>query len=108
MSQIARPAAAEGGEVRIRYEELRDFLSPILERLGFTADRATLCATMFADATLDGVYSHGVNRFPRFVRAVRNGVVNPNATLEFVSRFGALERWDGGGGVGNLNARQCM
>ena len=99
---------SETGEIRIPYEELRDFLAAKLEKLGFAADRANLCASLFADASLDGVYSHGVNRFPRFVRAVRNGVVNPAATPELVSRFGALERWDGHSGVGNLNARQSM
>ena len=95
-------------EIRIPYAELRDFLAPILVRIGFSPERAHQCASMFADATLDGVYSHGVNRFPRFVRAVRNGVVNPNAMPERVSQFGALERWNGRQGVGNLNARLCM
>src|SRR4051812_157051 len=92
------PAATqpgESGEIRIPYGELRDFLAPILLRIGFSAERAQLCASMFADATLDGVYSHGINRFSRFVRTVRNGVVNPNAAPELVSRYGALERWDG-------------
>ena len=95
-------------EIRIPYTELRDLLGAKLEQLGFTKDRAHLCATMFADASLDGVYSHGVNRFPRFVRAVKSGVVDPGATSELASRFGALERWDGHNGVGNLNARQSM
>src|SRR5438270_13517370 len=99
---------SESADIRIPYDELRDFLAAILERLGFTPERAHLCASLFADASLDGVDSHGINRFPRFVRAVRNGVVNLNAKPELVARFGGLERWDGHRGVGNLNARQCM
>jgi 3-dehydro-L-gulonate 2-dehydrogenase len=77
-------------------------------KLDFTPDRARLAARLFADASRDGVYSHGINRFPRFVRALRNGVVNPKATPQLVSRFGALERWDGKLGPGMLNAHQCM
>ena len=106
MSQLT--TAPQPSEIRIPYAELRDLLAAKLENLGFTKDRAQLCASMFADASLDGVYSHGVNRFPRFVRAVKSGVVNPAAMPELVSRFGALERWDGHSGVGNLNARQSM
>ena len=100
---------SEVAELRIPYNQLRDFLAAILIKIGFTPDRARECASMFADVSLDGVHSHGINRFPRFVRAVRNGVVNPNAMPELVSRFGALERWDGHRGVGvNLNARHAM
>lgn len=94
--------------VRIPYEELISFLSSVLLRLGFSEDRARTCAQLFADATRDGVYSHGVHRFPRFVRAVRNGLVDPQASPQLVSRFGSLERWDGRNGPGNLNAKQCM
>lgn len=96
------------GQVRIHYEELVTFLSSVLLKLGFAGDRAKTCAQLFADASRDGVYSHGVSRFPRFVRAVRDGLVDPKASPELVSRFGSLERWDGRVGPGNLNARQCM
>jgi 3-dehydro-L-gulonate 2-dehydrogenase len=96
------------GLLRIPYEELLDTLQQALIRLGLTADRASLCARLFADTTRDGVYSHGVNRFPRFVRSIRNGLVNVHAEPELVASLGSLERWDGRRGVGNLNAYQCM
>jgi 3-dehydro-L-gulonate 2-dehydrogenase len=73
-----------------------------------TPDRAALCASLFADATRDGVSSHGVNRFPRFVRMIRAGVVDVLARPERVGSAGALERWDGRRGPGNLNAHECM
>ena len=94
--------------IRISYEELVKVLRVILLRLGFSEDRAEISARLFADTSRDGVYSHGVNRFPRFVRAVRNGIVNPQASPRLVSQFGAIERWDGMQGPGNLNARECM
>jgi 3-dehydro-L-gulonate 2-dehydrogenase len=95
-------------QVRIPYDELVAFLSSVLLRLGFSEDRAKSCAQLFADATRDGVYSHGVHRFPRFVRSVRSGLVIPQASPRLVSRFGSMERWDGRSGPGNLNAQQCM
>jgi 3-dehydro-L-gulonate 2-dehydrogenase len=98
----------ERTQVRVPYAELWQFLSDALMKLGFSEERARMCARLFAEASRDGVYSHGVNRFSRFVRAIRNGLVNPRATPELVSRFGSLERWDGRLGPGNLNAQQCM
>lgn len=67
-----------------------------------------MSARLFAETTRDGVYSHGVNRFARFVAMVRNGSVDPAAQPRVVSRFGGLERWDGQRGPGNLNAFAAM
>jgi 3-dehydro-L-gulonate 2-dehydrogenase len=96
------------GEIRVSYEEMQMVLRGILVSLGFAADRAQVCAGLFADASRDGVASHGVNRFPRFVRSVRNGFVDPKAVPQLVSHFGSMERWDGRRGPGNLNARHSM
>ena len=93
---------------RIPYEELRDTLTAALLGLGFTERRAQLCARLFAETTLDGVYTHGVARFPRFVRMVRAGCIDVNGEPELVTSHGALERWDGCCGPGNLNAWQSM
>lgn len=98
----------EATQIRIPFDELRRLLAEALVKLGFSPERAQTSARLFAEASRDGVYSHGVNRFPRFVRQVRNGCVNPQATPELVSRFGSLERWDGRSGPGNLNALNCM
>ena len=48
--------------------------------------------------------SHGLNRFPRFVRQIKAGVVRPDAEPVCAARFGPWEQWDGQLGPGNLNA----
>ncbi|HEX8710723.1 MAG TPA: 3-dehydro-L-gulonate 2-dehydrogenase [Terracidiphilus sp.] len=93
---------------RIPFEEVQDTLAAVLRSLNFSAQCAALCAQMFAEATCDGVYTHGVARFPRFVAMIRNGSVDATAEAECMARFGALERWDGRRGPGNLNARSAM
>src|SRR5207248_6999596 len=98
----------QSAEIRVPYHELIDVLARILMKVGFTGDRARRAAGLFADASRDGVYSHGVNRFLRFLRALRSGIVDPQATPVLMSPFGALERWDGRLGPGSLNAQQCM
>src|SRR5882762_2775242 len=94
--------------MRIPYDELFDGLLRVLLKLDFEQQRARLCARLFADASRDGVYSHGLNRFPQFLRMIRNGIIAVDAEPELAARFGSLERWDGKGGPGNLNAYRCM
>jgi 3-dehydro-L-gulonate 2-dehydrogenase len=94
--------------LRVSYDEMNAVLLRVLLKLGFEHDRATLCARLFADASRDGVPSHGLNRFPQFVRMIQNKIVDVQAAPELVARFGSLERWDGKRGPGNLNAYQCM
>lgn len=100
------PAAAE--IIRVPFADLVERLNAALLRLGFDAENAALCARLFAETTRDGIYTHGVRRFSRFVATVRNGSVRPNARPVRVSAAGALERWDGQSGPGNLNAWRSM
>lgn len=94
--------------IRVPFENLLAELARALLTLGFEADRAELCARLFAETTRDGVYTHGMNRFPRFIATIRNGSVDVGARAELVQTMGALERWDGHSGPGNLNAYACM
>lgn len=94
--------------IRIPFEDLQKALSDVLLRLGFASDRAQNCARLFAETTCDGVYTHGVNRFPRFVAMIHNGCIDIHAVLEKISGIGGLERWDGRRGPGNLNAHSAM
>jgi len=93
---------------RIPFDEVHQTLAGVLRKLGFSPDRALASARLFAETTGDGVYTHGINRFPRFVATIQNGSVDPEATPQQVSGFGSLERWDGRKGAGNLNAWTSM
>jgi 3-dehydro-L-gulonate 2-dehydrogenase len=94
--------------LRVSYQEVSDTLTAVLLKLGFEPDRARLCARLFADTCRDGVYTHGLNRFPRFVRTIQNGIVDVNASPQLAAARGSLEQWDGRSGPGNLNAHHCM
>ena len=94
--------------LRVPYPELLDALLRALLKLGFESDRAALCARLFAETTRDGVYSHGLNRFPVFVSMIRSGVVDIHAQPRLLEEFGPLQRWDGNACPGNLNAHHCM
>ncbi len=94
--------------LRVPYDDLYATLVRAMKSLGLADDRAAHCARLFAETTRDGVYTHGLNRFPRFAASVANGSVDVNAEPSKVTGLGAIERWDGNRGVGNLNATTCM
>src|ERR1700754_1656318 len=68
-----------GFMLRVPYDDLLAALNRAMLRLGLEDDRATQCARLFAETTRDGVYTHGLNRFPRFAESVRNGSVDVHA-----------------------------
>lgn len=94
--------------MRIPLQELKNEFERILLKRSFPATAASLCADIFASNSRDGVYSHGLNRFPVFVKLVQKGLVLPNAVPTLLEKMGAIERWDGNAGPGMANAKYCM
>lgn len=94
--------------MRVKYEELENRFRSILESRGFTAENAAAAASVFAKNSLDGVYSHGVNRFPRVVSYLDKGEIDPKAVADCELSMGAMERWNGHRGFGPLNAKLAM
>jgi 3-dehydro-L-gulonate 2-dehydrogenase len=90
--------------IRLSFDSIVSELSRVLTALGFAEERARECAALFTETQLDGVTSHGLNRFPRFVRQIKTGHVRPDAAPVALARFGPWEQWDGQLGPGNLNA----
>jgi len=83
---------------------MQEEFTRVLHKYGLTAERASRCAAIFAENSLVGVASHGLNRFPGFIDFIRQGYINPTVEAERVAGFGAWEQWDGKLGVGPLNA----
>ena len=93
---------------RVPCERMLGEFERALAASGFDQADAAALARVFADNTCDGVASHGINRFPGFVRDVRGGRLDPAARARRVAALGALEQWDGHRGPGILNALACM
>lgn len=94
--------------IRIPFNEIKQEFKRILLKLSFPESKAECCAGIFADNSLDGVYSHGLNRFPAFVEYVKKGIIDVKAEPELVQRNGLVEIWDGHSGPGMYNATLCM
>ena len=93
---------------RISYEELLNEFKRVLISRGFNETLAEDAATVFAQNSLDGIYSHGINRFPRVVSYLDKGEIKPENIAECIESQGAIERWDGHRGFGPLNAKMAM
>ena len=90
--------------VLISAKKMKEDFFSVLLKYGFEKDKAEACAEIFTANTVDGVYSHGVNRFVSFVKLVEKGFIIPGNEPEKVYGANALEQWDGRLGPGVLNA----
>jgi 3-dehydro-L-gulonate 2-dehydrogenase len=79
----------------------------ILVKYGFTEDKAATCAQIYTINSLEGVYTHGVNRFAKFIKYVVDGYIKPDKEPVCIHRAGAIEQWNGQLGPGPLNALVC-
>jgi 3-dehydro-L-gulonate 2-dehydrogenase len=90
--------------LNISAEKMQKTLKNILLKHHFPKKRAEECATIFTQNSVDGIYTHGINRFPRFVQYIQKGYVIPEAKPTLQHRFGGIEQWHGNLGAGPSNA----
>src|SRR5690348_6656957 len=93
--------------IKVTASELKSEFYRVLTATGFDERKASICADVFTTNSVDGVYSHGVNRFPKFIGMVKKGAIDLNGEAIFKSRSGKVERWDGQKGAGVVNALMC-
>lgn len=94
--------------IRLPFEEIESQLFRITVRLGFSEEDARLIAKTHTRSSCDGVASHGLNRFPRFVEYVQNDHIRIDGKMEREAEFGAVERWNGHQRAGILNATESI
>ena len=94
--------------MRVPYDVMQKAFERVLLKKGLNADLAHINAVLFAQNSLDGIYTHGLNRFPRVVEYIEKGHIQVNLTAEREGGFGAVERWNGNMGMGPSNAKICM
>jgi 3-dehydro-L-gulonate 2-dehydrogenase len=95
------------GFLRLSIKDIESELVRIMVNYGFKSERAKTCASVFIGNSLDGVYSHGVNRFAKFIGLVKEGLIKADEIPVLKSKFGGFEQWDGKSGPGPLNALKC-
>ena len=94
--------------MKVSFEELKSEFKRVLLKVGFEEERADMCARIFAENSRDGVYSHGLNRFPVFVQMVKDDLIDVHAEPEKVGEHGVTEQWDGHLAPGMYTATKAM
>ena len=94
--------------MRIYFEEAKNTLAEKLRKHGVPAEQAETVGYEMARNSLEGVYTHGINRFERLVRNIDEGIVIPGTKPELIGSFNGIENYDGKLGLGITNALFCM
>ena len=56
---------AQASTIRVPFDALKAEFTRVLVEAGLASERAALVGKLIAENQLDGVYSHGLNRFPK-------------------------------------------
>ena len=89
---------------RVTYETMQKEIKRVLLKFGVNEKKAGLLAQIYAENSLVGVYSHGLNIFVNTATRILEGDIDPKVEPECVGSFGGFERWDGRLGLGPYNA----
>src|SRR3954454_3444167 len=94
---------------RIPLHQLIAHLAGLFEREGVPSPRARRLTELYASASADGVFSHGVHFVPNLLRWLRDKTIaDAVSDPRLIATFGGLARYDGNLGLGALNAEFCM
>jgi 3-dehydro-L-gulonate 2-dehydrogenase len=93
--------------IHVPAPEMQALFNAVLLKHGFYENKALTCANVFTENSIDGIYTHGVNRFPRFIEYISKGYVDKDAEAVLQHKFGGIEQWDGNNAPGILNALQA-
>ncbi len=88
--------------------KLEDAVAQVLRAAGSSNDEARIVAGNLVLANLSGHDSHGVGMVPRYVAAVQEGGLLPNAQLQIRLDSGSLLVLDGQRGYGQVVGKQAM
>ncbi|MEE3650565.1 MULTISPECIES: 3-dehydro-L-gulonate 2-dehydrogenase [unclassified Brenneria] len=89
---------------RINFDVMKETVKKAFLNAGLSERKAEICAQIHTESSCDGIYSHGLNRVPRFVDYVKKGWVDIHAEPTLVKSLGVIEIYDGNQGIGITNA----
>ncbi len=94
--------------ILIAEADLNCFCAEVLKRLNLPAVEAEIVADCLVEAELRGVHSHGVIRFPVYVRRLQAGVFNARPDIRVTRETRTTAVMDGDNGMGQLVSLRAM
>lgn len=95
-------ASPDNTLLHARGDDLRQFISATLQRVGLPPADAAVVAGLMAEADLQGSDGHGVIRLPQYVQRIEAGGINTRPDIRVVEERAAMAVVDGDNGMGHL------
>jgi len=93
---------------QMRAEHLQVLGTQLFDAAGSPHDESEKVSESLVYSSLRGYDSHGVMRFPQYVRYIQNGIVRPGAPFEIKKETANIAVVDGHFGWGQVVARKAM
>ena len=87
-------------------DALRPFIQAVFERTGVPTDKAQFLTGCLIDNDLRGVFSHGTQQTPQYVRHFTQGELNPAPEVTVLNESPTTVIVDGDGGLGYFPAHE--
>jgi LDH2 family malate/lactate/ureidoglycolate dehydrogenase len=97
--------------IRVDHQKLRSFVTLVFQGLGVPEADAMIAAQVLVMADLRGVDSHGVVRLNAsgwYVKAIREGLMNPKPQIRTVEETQISALMEGDGGLGMVVGHRAM
>ncbi|QJP17654.1 Ldh family oxidoreductase [Starkeya sp. ORNL1] len=98
-AELARPVS---GDTVLPVSRLITFSERALRSLGVPGEDAGIVAELLVEADLTGADAHGIFRLPQYAKMIREGGIDPAATVTVHRSAASTAIVDGGNGLGHL------
>ncbi|HMK54985.1 MAG TPA: L-sulfolactate dehydrogenase [Methanobacteriaceae archaeon] len=88
--------------MNITVEQEKTLIIEILTKLKVPKENATIVADVTVDADLKGFSSHGIGRFPQYIKGLKVGTINPQAEITVEKESPATALLNGNHGFGHV------
>ena len=99
---MTEPTSAALRPGRVSFDQLKQFITLAMTRLGLPEDDACAVGRLMAEAELQGSDGHGVIRLLPYARRIRAGGLNLTPNIKVVQERAGMALLDGDNGMGHL------
>ena len=94
--------------MNITAEQEKEIIIEILQRMNVSMEHAEIVADVTLDANLKGFTSHGLGRFPQYVKGLKAGTIVTDADIEIEKETPAMALINGNHIFGHVVAYKAM
>lgn len=92
----------------VQEKDLKHWCTNVLTHVGVSKEDAQVMSYVLVETDLMGVDTHGVLKFPMYVKRAQNGGDNPKAKLSIIKESPTTALCDGEGGYGQVMGWRAM